>query len=527
MSTVIYKNKTGANSSDCPTANLTIRKLTMVVAIVLIAVSTANAQGTSGPAGPDLNWEYNAGTKTLTFIGSGEMYNQYYHSSPWFHLAEEVETLALPAGLTRIGDLAFRDFTALKGDLIIPSTVIEIGEGAFYECTGLTGDLVIPNATTIIEDVAFSRCHGFDGTLTLGNSLEIIDVAAFSGCDGFTGELIFPASITLIDEQAFMSCSNLSGHLTIPGTMSVIKEMSFSGCSSFTGLTIPGSVTTIERYALSGGEGFTGTLDIPESVTEVMESAFWNCGFTGLNIPNSLTTIGVSAFSTWNSLTFINVGLDNPVYSSANGVLFNKEKSILMQYPRNKAGAYIIPNSVTTVKASAFELAKNLTSVTIGNLVTEIGEYAFYGCSGLTSITNLSELPQTIEKDVFGYIYDGTFYGTNIEDVILYVPETSIALYEGKEVWKDFKEILPYVVSIDKMILSEVNVYTNPATATVTISNAAGADLKIINMVGETVGKVNKLSETEKVSMNNLASGIYIFHITKEGKVKTVKIIKN
>jgi hypothetical protein len=82
-------------------------------------------------------------------------------------------------------------------------------------------------------------------------------------------------------------------------------------------------------------------------------------------------------------------------------------------------------------------------------------------------------------------------------------------------------------VGIDDMLLSEITIYPNPCTAFVIIKGAAGADLKIVNMIGETVKELYDMSELQEIYMDNLASGVYMFKLTKDSNFKTVKIIKN
>ena len=77
----------------------------------------------------------------------------------------------------------------------------------------------------------------------------------------------------------------------------------------------------------------------------------------------------------------------NSVYSSVDGVLFNKNQTTLIQCPGGKAGSYTIPNSVTSIGDCAFVDCTSLTSVTIPNSVTSIGDEAFSGCTSLTNVT--------------------------------------------------------------------------------------------------------------------------------------------
>ena len=137
------------------------------------------------------------------------------------------------------------------------------------------------------------------------------------------------------------------------------------------------------------------TADMLEGYTSIGEVAFWGCsGLASVTIPNSVTCIGEGAFSCCGngafsgciSLTSINVASDNSNYCSVDGVLFNKDKRTLIQYPGGKQGAYIIPDSVTNIGDYAFRECSGLTSIVIPNSVTSIGDSAFSRCSGLTSI---------------------------------------------------------------------------------------------------------------------------------------------
>ena len=138
----------------------------------------------------------------------------------------------------------------------------------------------------------------------------------------------------------------------------------------------------------------SGELVIPDTiegnpVTSIGDSAFYNCrSLTSITIGNGVTSIGERAFFRCTGLTTIEVGAENVNYADVNGVLFNKEKTVLHTYPAGKTGDnYVIANSVTSIGDYAFFLCTGLTSITIPDGVTSIGRVAFNGCSSLTSIT--------------------------------------------------------------------------------------------------------------------------------------------
>ena len=158
--------------------------------------------------------------------------------------------------------------------------------------------------------------------------------------------------------------------------------------SSVKTVVIGDSVTSIGVQAFSWCDSLT-SVTIGNSVTSIGDEAFWWCtSLTSVTIPDSVTSIGDEAFNNCTSLTSITVKEDNPNYSSDEyGVLFNKDKTLLIQYPiGNKRTSYTIPDSVTSIGEAAFWLCTSLTSVTIPDSVTSIGNSAFNECTGLTDV---------------------------------------------------------------------------------------------------------------------------------------------
>ena len=191
---------------------------------------------------------------------------------------------------------------------------------------------------------------------------------------------------------------------TIDGkSVTSIGGSAFAWCSSLTSITIPNSVTNIGIYAFRECTSLK-SVTIPNSVTSIDMWAFDGCtNLTSVSIPESVTSIGWSAFGACRSLIAIDVAVDNKNYASMNGVLFNKDKTELLYYPRNKNDdIYTIPDSVTNIAEQAFNGCTSLKSVTIPNGVMSIDNYAFVYCRNITNIT----IPESVAS-----IGDGAFSG--------------------------------------------------------------------------------------------------------------------
>ncbi|MCL2168384.1 MAG: leucine-rich repeat domain-containing protein, partial [Lentimicrobiaceae bacterium] len=446
---------------------------------MLLSVASAFAQG--GTTGP-LTWQL-TGTPpnyTLTISGVGEMPDYEYGGAPWWNYQKSITTVVIGNGVTTIGRYAFFSCTALAS-VVLPNSVTTIGSVAFYGCTALES-VVLPNSVTTIENSAFSNCTALESiTVESGNP-------NYSSTDGVLfnkdktvivcypagkkeSSYLIPNGVTTIGDHAFSTCRALES-ITIPNSVTTIGDHAFSTCRALESITIPNSVTTIGDYAFSDCQALE-SITIPNSVTTIGDAAFYVCSsLTSITIPNGVTTIGDGAFCACTVLLSIEVETENVNYCSVDGVLFNKEKTILIAFPAGKANGYIIPNDVTTIGNWAFGYCFFHTSITIPNSVTTIGKCAFVYCTALESITNLNPVPVKIESDVFNYVAQSA--------CTLKVPTSAVSAYQKAEVWKEFNIVgggflvNPKVDDPEHGYVTGNALYEANATATVTATAHSG-----------------------------------------------------
>jgi hypothetical protein len=241
-----------------------------------------------------------------------------------------------------------------------------------------------------------------DMPLLEGIDIHESSISAYSGPEGtdLHGSTIAPENA--IPPSAFMNLKNgdLNGKtsltkIILPSNLVAFGESSFWG-SGLTSIDIPPSVITIGTTAFAASR--ITTLIIPSSVISIGGYAFRNCtSLSSVIIPSSVTYIGAEAFAY--SPAIFTVDVNNPMYSSLDGVLLNKDQTSIIQFPTSRTGNYTIPNSVVTIDSWSFG-GCNLSSLVLPNSVKSIGGCAFWNGYNISTI-NLPPSLETIGSDAF------------------------------------------------------------------------------------------------------------------------------
>lgn len=342
------------------------------------------------------------GCNGLTSIVVDQNNKNYSSSSDGVLFDKDQKTLMrFPAG--RSGSYAY----------VIPNSVDSIGEYAFQNCTGMSS-VTIPKSLKSIGWNGFDNCSG----LTSITSNAVTPPDCGEGDDRFDKvDKDIPVNVPEGSVEAYKEapgwseftniryhCISASGYCGASGNYTnVTWELSCDGVLTIAGTGDMGDYRSDEHtnpvpWAINSIKAVV----IKSGVTNIGRCAFYGGDYlTSVEIPNTVTSIKEKAFTHCPALTDINVAADNPNFCSVDGVLFNKDRTTLVQYALgNERTEYTVPNTVISIGERAFERTIHLTSVTLPETVKMIDSYAFAYCHSLTGF----EIPKGVTE-----ISDGAF----------------------------------------------------------------------------------------------------------------------
>ena len=371
--------------------------------------------------------------------------NRDWGTSIMYHVfGEQVEEYVLGESVKTIGESAFARCSGLK-TITLPKSLKSIGANALTYCGNL--------ASIHIKDLA-SWCNVKMTNVISWNSLQLYLN------DEEVNDLVIPDGVTTIGDYVFARYSNLTS-VTIPSSVTEIGMSAFAGCYNVKSVYVT-NLEVLWSADTSVGNGYKLYLNgeevkelvVPEGVKKVGNNAFANCfSLTSVTIPSTVTNIGAYAFIGCSELQSIKVAAGNAVYDSresSNAIIVTAADSLIVGCKNS-----VIPNGVKKIGYDAFYGCTGLTSVTIPSSVTGIGEFAF-SCPNLTTIV-IGDGLKNIESFAFSGCYNVTnvycyakevpsapiLYGNLVfafsASATLHVPAASIEAYSSAESWEDFK----------------------------------------------------------------------------------------
>ena len=350
-----------------------------------------------------------------------------------FSDCSNLTSITIPESVTSIGSSAFSGCSSLTS-IAIPESVTEIGAYAFDNCTSLKEVIIEDGSTTLSLGYNYSGITGqglfYDcplETVYLGRNLSYVSGQS-CGYSPFYKSNRFPTisfgnNLTSIPSYLFYKNSSLTS-VTFPESVTSIGSSAFSGCSSLTSIAIPESskLTSIGEWAFSDCSGLT-SITIPESVTSIGYRAFSGCySLTSITIPEGVTSIGEAAFYNCSRLYKVINNSNLSLYkgSSCNGYVAYYAKVIYNESNLTSVGdfQFYTSDSIHSLVNYIGEDTEIVLPDSYNGESYKIGDCAFFGCSGLTSIT-IPEGVAMVGDNAFSGCYNlATVYLSNIEALI-------------------------------------------------------------------------------------------------------------
>lgn len=373
-----------------------------------------------------------------------------------FSWCDNLTAINIGEGIENIGDKAFSNCVALT-NAEIPDSVIDLGDAAFSGCISLK-NVKIGSGLTSISNEAFKNCVSLT-SISIPENIKSFENNVFAGCamletvtmpagisnvdkDDFTGTAVYNQSkengMVVISGYLICADKNISGEVTVKDGTTTICNNAFEYCSGLRKVSLPDTLTDIGNYAFNecgslseinfpssikkiGDLAFSGTslrtIELNEGLEFCGLSAFKNSRLISVNIPSSVKELGNSIFSGCSSLTDITVTEGNEYYTSEDGVLYTKDKTVLTKCPENKQGDFTVPNTVTEMSINSVETI-NLEKINIPSSLKN-------DSINIKACPNLKEINVDSENEKFSSL-NGILYNKNQAELVR-IPQN----YEG------------------------------------------------------------------------------------------------
>ena len=308
--------------------------------------------------------------------------NSPSHYNGIVNIPDSVSYEGVTYSVEEIGSKAFSSCTQLT-EVILPSNLKTIRERAFYTCLQLER-ITIPDKVTTLRERAFEGCTALK-TVSFGSNLATIDNYCFYNCSALES-VILGDKVTTIEHFAFANCIGLK-NVTMKEGITAISIGVFYGCNSLTSVILPNSIEKIGGSSFAACVSLTN-ITIPDGVITIENHAFVGCiSLQKVILGENVSKMSHDAFTRCDGLKEFIVSEKNKTYSTIDGVLVSKDRTVLIDFPNAKSSDYIIPGSIKEIGEWAFSAKNNLQKITVPDHVTTVSTGAFANCENLTNIT--------------------------------------------------------------------------------------------------------------------------------------------
>ena len=357
-----------------------IRLSALLLALVLLLPLPCRAEGAetlqSGP------WQYtldaSGGAVTVRYLGQDTEV-----TVPAWLDGHPVVTV----GSGTFGSVHFPTVDRVIRKITLSPGIRAIAADSFFSCTQLE-EVSLPEGLVSIGELAFQWCEKLE-RVNLPESLEEIVDCAFYGTA--LREVTLPAALVRLPANPFPFCRSLTAVRTAPGhpVFEVEDGMLFEKETRRLGCYPAG----LDRKVCL----------VPEGTSAFGRRCFEGAPFSEIRIPDSVASVDGNPFMDCENLSAFQIPDTHPGLSALNGVLFSKDRSLLISYPVNRPNkTYSVPKTTRVIGEQAFTSVRRLERVNITGGVETISPTAFNGCKSVRQV-RMAEGVKTIGYHAFSF----------------------------------------------------------------------------------------------------------------------------